>query len=209
MKLPQKAISAIRRSPPVRITIEARGIIEKTADFVSAISDLHKEKRNRKFWYRGLSRCDYALTPSVGRPHTYAGKTKALTEVDEIGLLHRFRRRVSPHLGRAVSAGEALFLARHYKLPTRLLDWTANALCALYFACVAHLDKDAKVWVMHRPLPPGEGDIDPFEVGRQPDEKGLLDFLRYPSPSLRIIYPFFNSPRLVAQDGAFTIHSDP
>ncbi len=81
MKLPQKAISAIRRSPPVRITIEARGIIEKTADFVSAISDLHKEKRNRKFWYRGLSRCDYALTPSGGRPHTYAGKTKALTEL--------------------------------------------------------------------------------------------------------------------------------
>jgi hypothetical protein len=205
-----KAISATRRSPPVRITIEARGAVKTTADFVSAISSLHKNKENRKFWYRGLSDCDYGLIPSVGREQKYAGKKKTLSPTDEIGLLHRFRRRAYPHLGRAVSAGEALFLARHYKLPTRLLDWTANALCALYFACVANFDRPAKVWVMHRPSPPGENDIDPFEVGHIQDEKVLFDLLGpRSSNSLKIIYPFLNSPRLVAQDGAFTVHSDP
>jgi hypothetical protein len=173
------------------------------------ISSLHKNKENRKFWYRGLSDCRYDLKPSVGRVQKYAGQKKTLSPTDEIGLLHRFRRRAYPHLGRVVSAGEALFLARHYRLPTRLLDWTANALCALYFACVANLDDPAKVWVMHRPLPPGENDIDPFEVGGKPDEKALFDFLGSPSPNLKIIYPFLNSPRLVAQDGAFTVHSDP
>jgi FRG domain len=193
-----------------RITIAARGVVKTTADFVSEISSLHEIKPNRKFWYRGLSRCDYRLIPSVGREQKYAGKQKTLSREDEINLLHRFRRRVYPYLGRVVSPGEALFLARHYKLPTRLLDWTANALCALYFACVANPEKNAKVWMMHRP-PHGGNDIDPFKVDSQPDEEALFDFLDPPcAPNyMKIIYPFYNSPRLVAQDGAFTIHSDP
>ncbi len=193
----------------MRFTIEARGVVETTANFASAISSLHEIKPNRKFWYRGLSDCNYGLIPSVGRVQKYAGKRKTLSPDDEIDLLHRFRRRVYPHLGRVVSAGEALFLARHYKLPTRLLDWTANALCALYFACVANPEKPAKVWAMHRPQR-GENDIDPFEVDRQTNEKALFEFLGPPSPDyMKIIFPFYNSPRLVAQDGAFTIHSDP
>jgi hypothetical protein len=40
--------------------------------------------------------------------------------------------------------------------------------------------------------------------------KKLFKFLDdRPSPHLKIIYPFYNSPRVVAQDGAFTVHSDP
>jgi FRG domain len=137
--------------------------------------------------------------------------TQTLKHKDEVQLLHRFRRRAYPHLGRAVTSGEALFLARHHKLPTRLLDWTANALCALYFACVEkdNLAKPAKVWAMHRP-PDGGNDIDPFKLALPRDEEALFNFLGPPATSyLKIIYPFHNSPRLVAQDGAFTVHSDP
>ena len=62
---------------------------------------------------------------------------------------------------------------------------------------------------MHRPRV-GGNDIDPFEFALQRDEKSVLEFLGPPTLDyLKIIYPFYNSPRLVAQDGAFTVHSDP
>jgi hypothetical protein len=198
----------------MKFTIEPRGEIKTTACFVRAISTLRQDdKRQRKFWYLGLSDCKHSLLPTIRRPQKYAGKEKMLTLGDEIQLLHRFRRRVYPHLGRQVTPGEALFLARHHKLSTRLLDWTANALSALYFACARHLDKNAKVWVMHRPAPSDIdplNDTDPFEFAGQTDEKALFKFLGPPTLDyLKIIYPFYNSPRLVAQDGAFTVHSDP
>lgn len=41
---------------------------------------------------------------------------------------------------------EFLFLAQHYGLPTRLLDWTYNPLIALYFACCSNFDKDGIVY---------------------------------------------------------------
>lgn len=50
---------------------------------------------------------------------------------------------------------EWLFLAQHHNVPTRLLDWTENALVALYFACEpvkAPLEgspqPDGDVWVL-------------------------------------------------------------
>jgi hypothetical protein len=146
-----------------KFTIEELGVVKTTVCFVCEISALQKRKP-RKFWYRGLSNYCYKLIPSIGREQEYAGKIKRLDHDDEINLLHRFRRRAYPHIGRAVSPLEALFLARHHKLPTRLLDWTANPLSALYFACVANLKKPAKIWAMH--CLPDRKDIDPFEVDR-------------------------------------------
>ena len=43
-----------------------------------------------------------------------------------------------------------LELAQHYGVPTRLLDWTENALIALYFACESNKNCDAVVWMLHK-----------------------------------------------------------
>lgn len=41
-----------------------------------------------------------------------------------------------------------LFLMQHYRLPTRLLDWSQSPLVALYFALEEPDDNDAAVWAL-------------------------------------------------------------
>ena len=203
----------------VTFDIEERNTVTSAQDFVSSIFHLRAAVANKKVWYRGHPKDTYQLIPSVGRPQRYLGKEVTLTPKEERLLLHRFRRRAYPLIGRAITAGEAIFLARHHGLPTRLLDWTANALFALYFASVEAQACDGTVWAM---LPrSGSKDMDAFVLANVEQEAKL--FSSQPgdgeelSPTagspekaaLKILHPFYNSPRLLAQDGGFTWHSDP
>jgi len=52
-----------------------------------------------------IARHDFALMPSCWAPPNFVPH-------QEMSLLHRFRRRAYPYVGRAVTAGEAIFLAR-------------------------------------------------------------------------------------------------
>jgi hypothetical protein len=201
------------------VTFEIRELtdtITSTEKFIHAVFKLRESISGQKLWYRGHSSTKFRLVPSVGRKHQYAGEKLILSRDQEISLLHRFRRRAYPLVGYAMTAGEAIFLARHHGLPTRLLDWTANALYALYFTCIEHVEgrqrKDGKVWAMLRRE---TEDLDPFDLANQQDEKSLFDSLsscpnlENPPHVIKMVHPFFNSPRILAQDGAFTIHSNP
>ncbi len=118
----------------ITFTIEPRGEISSALDFVGAVFELRKSLSNEKLWYRGLSRSTYQLIPTIGRELEYAEKSKTFDKREELDLLHRFRRRAYPMVGRIMGHTEAMLLARHHGLPTRLLDWTASPLFALYFA---------------------------------------------------------------------------
>jgi len=161
----------------VKFTIEhCDEDIKSVQHFVAQVFALRDSRKNQKLWYRGRSKAAYELIPSVGRPQKYADKEVKLDEQSEIDLLHRFRRRAYPYLKRAITAGEAIFLARHHGLPTRLLDWTANALFSLYFACFEKHDKDGRVWAM---LPRTEGerkDLDAFDLAKLKDAQALFSY---------------------------------
>jgi len=181
--------------------------------FVYEIFSLRESIHNRKLLYRGHSKRCYRLKPMIGRPLMYAGKKDVLLNTtSEQELLHRFRRRAYPHFERAITAGEAIFIARHHGLPTRLLDWTANALFSLYFACHEHPDEDGRIWAMLRRRPEGY-DIDAFDFARLKTEEEVFGYRvrdgNSSDDAIKIVYPFYNTPRLLAQDGAFTIHSHP
>jgi len=103
-------------------------------------------------------------------------------------------------------------LARHYGLPTRLLDWTRNAAVALYFACCEEIEKDGAVYVLN-----------PVELNRQIDPKAPRVFDPNLDAEVIKIYlnldgkinshgtgtiainPTWNSSRIMVQQGVFTI----
>jgi hypothetical protein len=202
---------------PVTFQIVEKNSITSVRSFIDAVFCLREDIQYEKLWYRGHSDFGFELTPSVGRKQRYAGKELVFTRAQEISLLHRFRRRAYPLTGRAMTAGEAIFLARHHGFPTRLLDWTDNALYALYFACFeqgvpAH-DPDGRVWAMLRRE---TIQLDAFDLAKKTSEADLFDFVisekedpDTSSHAIKMLHPFYNSPRLLSQDGAFTIHSHP
>lgn len=173
------------------------------AAFVSSIAAVREIGDKHKLWFRGHSKATYLLVPTIGRKARYAGRVKTFDANAEQQLLHRFRRRAFPHDRRVEKAGYALFLARHHGLPTRVLDWTANVLYAMYFACSENGDQDGAIWAFRQRS--YANILDAFDVVEYREAK-----LSAPNPPrVKIVHPVFNSERLIAQEGGFTLHSDP
>jgi hypothetical protein len=186
----------------VTFTKEDRGQVDSAARFVQSIAEL---SGGQKLWFRGHAKSFWSLIPTIGREQCYGGKRRTLRPDDEWMLLHRFRRRCYAATGRAISPIEAMFLARHHGLPTRLLDWTGNALVALYFVCSEAVDQEGRLWAMS--LCEVRGDIDVLDLIHITSDLELIEGLG--AQGIRILFPFFNSPRVIAQDDAYTIHPNP
>ncbi len=188
-----------------------RCVVESAPHFIQDLFALRAEIKNKKLWYRGHSQSAYQLTPSIGRESYYAGKRVSFSPKQERNLLHRFRRRTYLEAGRLLNAGEALFVARHHGLPTRLLDWTANALFGLYFSCYEHHQADAQLWALER-FDDADG-LDALALAACDTEEQLLAMLpgaaKPAPPGIKLIEPLYNSTRIRAQDGAFTVHAAP
>lgn len=123
--------------------MESQDKITSVAEFMSAIESLGWEG---EVWFRG-QREPWSLLPKVFR---YA--------YNEVELLQDFRLR-APAYGETPESGrndEWLFLAQHFGVPTRLLDWTASALVALFFAAEnpvggSPVKRDPVIWAL-RPV---------------------------------------------------------
>lgn len=191
--------------------------VTSTTELISAVLDLGKASEGRPLWHRGHTSAEHTLTPSLYRK---------LASADDIfkterRLLTRFRQRSLPYwpAGYPQNDWEHLFAMQHYGIPTRLLDWTENLLVGLYFAALPaeQLETSPAIWT-----------LDP--VSWNQSAKQLQDFTdvgilttdaeelkpyaaitregqdlvqRYVTPLA--IYGTHNSPRIVAQRGAFTV----
>lgn len=97
---------------------------------------------NQETFYRGHSRSEYELVPSLFRKHDN-GTHKYL---DSESFMVREILTARPNEFKSDSFTiDKLVRMQHYGLPTRLLDITSNPLIALYFACCENQDVSGQV----------------------------------------------------------------
>jgi len=116
--------------------------LERIHDLID-LSLLAAATLGTEIWWRGHSRAEWNLVPSVRR-----GNRKPS---DEMNLAVRFFQHAPTRYARCPPESDFpgwLFLMQHYRLPTRLLDWTESILIAAYFACSEHQSHDAALWAL-------------------------------------------------------------
>jgi hypothetical protein len=107
-------------------------------------------------WYRGQGNATHEMQPGVYRkkftdragnlpPASWSLEDRRLKLERE--SLNDFRTAGAPHFN-ADDVVEVYFTAQHYGMHTRLLDWTANPLAALFFAVTGDPGETGAVFVM-------------------------------------------------------------
>ncbi|EWY38717.1 hypothetical protein N825_11070 [Skermanella stibiiresistens SB22] len=191
-------------------------VVNNLTEFAASVSDLASNNRGVR-WFRGTSRSTHSLVPSLYRHPTMKGAND-LIEL-EWELLSEFRHQAPPFAGKLPDANlELLFLMQHFGVPTRLLDWSENPFIALFFALENAMPNpvdayDAAVWILdpvslnrrstsYRVTNTGIfGAYAPELAGYEPSADGRRVAMRLPLG----IFGIHNSPRIVAQRGAFVM----
>jgi hypothetical protein len=196
--------------------------VSEVPDLAALLSKLLDGADERVRWFRGQG-CDMrSLHASLPRRITPFSASALLAT--ELRLITRFRQRSLPFWpeGYPQSDWEQLFAMQHFGIPTRLLDWSESATAAAFFAA----DHDpARCECGRGTCRPTVWVLDPVQLNRRNSRlDGYGDTLGILATSERAIqswqpgteetqfapwpvalYGTHNSPRIVAQQGTFTV----
>ena len=142
--------------------------------------------------FRGQAE-DWDLLPKLARVERRIGVKDPL-ELEE-KLLGEFRRHYrSFYDGHCEDNWDLMCLAQHHGLPTRFLDWTTNALAALWFAVGEEKQSQSMSYVYA--YFPQQHDFVELDKCVTPQGIGHTMFLQ----------PTINNARVLAQSGYFSVH---
>lgn len=197
------------------------GNITRVQDLLDLIEKSGFEERGKahvRVWFRGQSEATWELSPGVYRP-TFPATDEATRLHIERHLTQDFVVQSAGLLSSPKSDAELYFLQQHYKMPTRLLDWTHSPLAALHFAVAddryKHVDGALFMMDAYR-LAPCQGAKEQF-TGVMTSRSGIfLNALhvifdwwkpekQFPKFALPI-RPYHFERRVSLQRGCFTFH---
>ncbi|CAA0102232.1 Uncharacterised protein [BD1-7 clade bacterium] len=167
-------------------TIKTDNYILSLSDFIERVEFLDISHSSSNFLFRGQD-VRGNLLPSIARKNP----RKNTTEVEK-EILESIKLIGASHLnGTDDKDLDLLVLAQHFKLKTRLLDWSTNPLVALWFACAGESKGDVYVY-----------SLDSSELLN----KGVYDKNPFSLKKTCVLQPRLNNERITAQHGWFTIH---
>lgn len=166
---------------------------------IYSVSDISKIVRRtvvpRRLLFRGQN-VDKPLLPRIAR----IASEKKIPYEDLNGIerqmLARLKKESPPVLNglKPATDWEWLSIAQHQGLPTRLLDWTANALAGLWFAVAVD------------PKEEGDGVFWVLEVEQENEKSPSRSNDIFDSARTFVFQPFHIDQRIVAQSGWFSVH---
>jgi hypothetical protein len=117
--------------------------VHDIAELIKAVRRICSGFGQTQYWFRGHASADWKLVPSVHRNYDAQG---------EHNLMARFRLAAPTRYDKCPELHDWaswMSLMQHYGLSTRLLDWSASLLSAVYFA-VAYDPKPGPgaVWIL-------------------------------------------------------------
>lgn len=198
------------------------GKINSVADLISRVKDsglAEKPLAHVRIWFRGQADAQWKLDPAV-----YRQQFPATSEEERIGLecqlMQDFTVQSAALLESSKNDAELYFLQQHYRMPTRLLDWTQMPLAALYFAVAepAYKDTDAALFMIDAfSLAPSQN-VEPktfrgVATSRHPEFrkalKPIMNWSKNPNEFPDFIMPVrpdHFDKRVALQRGCFTFH---
>ncbi len=195
---------------PHRSTITLSDLTE----LVAAAREVIKPFNNDTAWWRGHANVEWRLVPLAFRRNP----ERPGQFYDETALIGHFVSRAPSRSHRPYPDAKDffgwLFLAQHYGLPTRLLDWTENPLVAVYFAVLEHPNDDGCIWALwptrlNRFFDAANGLVQIRDPRVRKIAKSAFTGRRLPEdvPAMAIDGQEID-PRMLAQMSRFTLHSN-
>lgn len=167
--------------------------IKSAADLAMIVSTV---KSHRRVLFRGQN-VGKPLLPRIARIAEERNLTYDKVVQIEREMLQRFQRESVPFLNGSHPRNdwEWLSVAQHQGLPTRLLDWTASALAALWFAVASDPPEGGSggmLWVL---------EVQPEHEAALSDQESIFDMKR-----TFVFQPFHIDHRIAAQSAWFSVH---